>query len=493
MLAYQKLTEHYKNISHFSHLASICHWDQATMMPSGGNDARASAMAALSVHLHQLSTDKNLEAFFQNAKSENLNVEETANLLEMKRAFDLATVLPEKHVKEKSLAGSRCEHAWRTQRQNNDWAGFCENFKTVVALSKEEAQIRADASGLSPYDAMLDIYEPGMTCEKLDLLFSDLKAWLPELTQKVQEKQSKEFYLRPNEIYKTTQQNELGLSVMAYLGFDFNHGRLDISTHPFCGGVNTDVRITTRYDEADFVQSLMGIIHETGHARYEQGLPCHFSSLPAGQARSMGMHESQSLFFEMQLGRSQGFIQTLSPLACAHFPHNDPDVFKTENLQKIYTRVQPGLIRVDADEITYPAHIMLRYEIERDLINGKITYKDIPELWDLKMKEYLNMDTQGDFKNGCMQDIHWCDGSFGYFPSYTLGAMYAAQFMATIKKAMDVDDLIRSADLTPVFNWLDTNIWKKGSLLTTDALVMQATGEILNPAYFKKHLIDRYL
>ncbi|MDF5653086.1 carboxypeptidase M32, partial [Vibrio parahaemolyticus] len=211
---------------------------------------------------------------------------------------------------------------------------------------------------------------------------------------------------------------------------------------------------------------------------------------PAGEARSMGIHESQSLFFEMQIGRSSAFIDHLARLASNHFSGSE---FEKANLAKIYTRVEKGFIRVDADELTYPAHVILRYEIERDLMNGVIKHTDVPELWNEKMKAYLGLSTEGNFKNGCMQDIHWTDGSFGYFPSYTLGAMYAAQFMAAMKQTVDVDAVIRSGDLAPIFNWLSENIWSKGSLFTTDELVKQATGETLNAKHFQAHLKDRYL
>ncbi|PMH46139.1 peptidase M32 [Vibrio sp. 10N.286.49.B3] len=490
---YNKLKDHYLKIDHFRHLSAITGWDQAAMMPSGGNQARSAAMAELSTHIHQLSTLPAIDEWLDKAVDEPLSVEEQASVREMARVYKLSTVLPEELVKAKSLAGSQCEHAWRGQRPDNDWQGFSKNFQSVVALTQEEAQIRSESLGVSPYDAMLDIYEPGTTTEQLNHIFSDVKSWLPSLIQDVQEKQKSDQYISPSENYSVQAQNALGQEMMNILGFDFNHGRLDISSHPFCGGVPSDVRITTRYDEKDFVQSLMGIVHETGHARYEQGLPKHLAGLPAGEARSMGIHESQSLFFEMQVGRSDAFIQKLSPLATKHFSQNDPAVFAVDNLQKIYTRVEPGYIRVDADEVTYPAHVILRYEIERDLVNGKISYLDIPELWDSKMKEYLHLDTKGNYTNGCMQDIHWTDGSMGYFPSYTLGAMYAAQFMTAMKQTVDVEAAVQGGDLSPIFTWLADNIWTKGSLLTTDELVKQATGEVLNPHHFKQHLTNRYL
>ncbi|RKF17768.1 carboxypeptidase M32 [Alginatibacterium sediminis] len=491
--AFTELEAHFKTISHFKHLGSICGWDQAAVMPSGGNTARSEAMAELSLHIHKLSCADKLGDLFDAVDTSKLETFERASFREMKRSWNLSTVLPADLVQAKSLAGSKCEHAWRTQRKHNDWEGFSKNFAEVVSLSRQEAQIRAEDSGLSAYDAMLDIYEPGVSSAQVETTFNDLMTWLPQLRAEVVEKQRSQSYLVPSERYSTAEQNALGLEVMKLLEFDFEHGRLDISSHPFCGGVPQDVRITTRYDEDDFVQSLMGIVHETGHARYEQGLPQGLAGLPAGEARSMGIHESQSLFFEMQLGRSPEFIELLSPLAIRHFSENNPAIFEPQNLKTIYSRVNPGLIRVDADELSYPAHVVLRFEIERDLINGVITYQDIPELWDSKMQSYLGLSTAGNYRDGCMQDIHWTDGSFGYFPSYTLGAMYAAQFMAAMKRDLDVVELIKAKDLSPIFTWLGSKIWSQASLLGTNDLVLSATGEALNPSYFQEHLKQRYL
>ncbi|WP_261833121.1 carboxypeptidase M32 [Vibrio ishigakensis] len=493
MSAFDNLNQHFQKIANFNHLAAICGWDAAAMMPAGGNDSRSKAMAELSVHIHGLKTESQLEDWFDKAESEQLDTDQQSQLREMKRNWQLSNVLPAKLVEAKSLAGSKCEHAWRTQRGENDWEGFVKNWKRVVELSIEEAQIRADILGSTPYDAMLDIYEPGVNQAELTKLFDEVKTWLPDLIDKAIEKQSSQSILLPTGTYSTESQKALGLEVMKLLQFDFNHGRLDESVHPFCGGVPQDVRLTTRYNEQEFVQSLMGIVHETGHARYEQGLPKYITGLPAGEARSMGIHESQSLFFEMQLGRSDEFITHLSKLANKHFAQHDSKIFEPQNLSRIYTQVKRDFIRVDADELTYPAHVILRYEIERDLINGDINYKDLPEAWDAKMQAYLGLSTKGNFTNGCMQDIHWTDGAFGYFPSYTLGAMYAAQFKASMAKDLNIGQAIESGDLSPIFNWLEQKIWSKGSLLGTNELVTQATGEALNAEHFKKHLTERYL
>ncbi|WP_339388147.1 carboxypeptidase M32 [Vibrio caribbeanicus] len=493
MSALEKLKAHSKKIHNFNHLSAICGWDQAAVMPSGGNQARSEAMAELSVHIHGLNTQPQLAEWFEQAESEDLSSQDRATLRELKRQWQQANVLPEDLVQAKSLAGSKCEHAWRTQRSDNDWQGFEKNWKEVVTLSREEAQIRAEASDLSPYDAMLDLYEPGVNTQSLNHLFNEVKSWLPDLINQVIDKQSSEQVIQPTGTFLASQQKALGLEVMKLLQFDFNHGRLDESMHPFCGGVPSDVRITTRYSESDFIQSLMGIVHETGHARYEQGLPKSLAGLPSGDSRSMGIHESQSLFFEMQVGRSNAFIHHLAKFAGEKFSEHNSDIFSQDNFHKLYTRVKKDFIRVDADELTYPAHVILRYEIERDLINGIIEHTDVPDIWDQKMQQYLGLSTSGNYRNGCMQDIHWTDGAFGYFPSYTLGAMYAAQFMASMRKSVDVDAAISQADLSPIFTWLSDNIWSKGSLLTTDELVKQATGETLNAEHFKAHLKARYL
>lgn len=493
MSDYNRLLSHYQTIHHFNHAQAMLGWDAAANMPAGGSDARSEAMAELSVHIHRLSTQPQLTDWFSSAEQETLTTEQQASLREMKRQWQHATVVPEDLVQAQSKAGSKCEHAWRAQRQANDWQGFEKNWKEVVKLSREEAKIRGAALGLTPYDAMLDKFEPGTSTEFLNTLFTDVKSWLPELIDKALEKQKSEHIILPTGTFATADQKALGLEVMKLLNFDFDRGRLDQSVHPFCGGVPSDVRITTRYDEKDFVQALMGIVHETGHARYEQGLPLAYAGLPVGEARSMGIHESQSLFFEMQLGRSKPFIHHLSRLSKQAFNAQQDPVFAEDNLYKIYTQVEKGFIRVDADELTYPAHVILRYEIERDLINGVIEHSEVPALWDEKMKASLGISTKDNFKNGCMQDIHWTDGAFGYFPSYTLGAMYAAQFKAAMAKTVDMDSAIQSGDMSPIFQWLSDNIWSQASLYQTDELVKRATGEVLNAAHFRKHLEGRYL
>lgn len=490
--SYQQLTRLFQRLSRFSHLSAIAGWDMAAMMPPGGSAARGEALAELGVLQHQLLTDRQVGKLLAAAGQENLSDDERANLNEMQRTYAQAALLPESLVEAKSLAGNRCEHAWRTQRKNNDWQGFAPNLKEVVTLSREEAKIRADASGSSRYDALLNIYEPGMTSARLDVLFADLKSWLPDLLRNVVEKQAGQTLIDPRGPFPPQTQRALGLQVMEMLGFDFLHGRLDISAHPFCGGVPEDVRITTRYDENDLLSALFGVIHETGHARYEQNLPRRWAGQPVGSARSMGVHESQSLFFEMQLGRSPAFLQHLLPAIVQHF--GNQDAFTLDNFVAWSQRVKPGYIRVDADEVSYPAHVILRYEIERALIDGEIEVDDIPGLWDEKMRQYLGLSTAGDYRNGCMQDIHWTDGGFGYFPTYTLGAMYAAQLFHAARRALpDLDIHLSAGDFSPLFAWLQENIWQHGCRFSTAELMVKATGETLNGDYFRRHLTARYL
>jgi carboxypeptidase Taq len=490
--SYAELCRVWSRLHRFNHLSAIVGWDRNAMMPPKGNAARAAAEAELHALIHRTRTEPRLAELLRAAEQEPLTDIERANLREMRRDWRDANALPESLVEAKTLAGAKCEHAWREQRPANDWRGFLANFREVVRLSREEATLLAADTGLSRYDALMDRYEPGVRAADMDRLFADVKLWLPGMIARVQAKQRAEQVTMPAGPFPIAAQRALNLAVMQKLGFDFAGGRLDESTHPFSGGVPEDVRLTTRYREDDFAQSLMGTIHETGHARFEQNLPRDWLDQPIGLARSYGIHESQSLSFEMQLARSRAFVGVLSPLLTTHF--GAQPAFAPDNLHVLLTRVRPGLIRVDADEVTYPAHVILRYEIERALIEGAIEADEIPALWDEKMQVLLGMDTRGNYRDGCMQDVHWTEGAFGYFPSYTLGAMYAAQWFAAMRRAVpDLDQRIAAGDLSPVFDWLNAHIWSQASRWDTPELVARASGEALNPRHFRAHLETRYL
>ncbi len=486
-LAARQLRQH-----RLGHLQAIAQWDQAANMPAHGNEARSLALAEMDGLLHQLATDPTLAGVLDAAAAEPLDDTQRANLREIRRAWRSANALPQALVEAKSLANNRCEHAWRTQRPANDWAGFAPQLREVLALARQEAELLSQSSGLSRYDALLDQYEPGMRSADVEQAFAPLRQWLPGLIGDVTARQAQERVIEPVGPFPTAAQKALGLDAMRLMGFDFSAGRLDESTHPFCGGVPEDVRMTTRYREDNFLPSLMGTIHETGHGRYEQNLPRELLGQPIARARSMGIHESQSLSFEMQLGSHPAFAGLLAPLLVKHF--GAQPAFEPDNLHKLLTRVQPGYIRVDADEVTYPAHILLRFDIERALIEGDAEVDDIPALWDAKMAELLGLDTRGNFKDGPMQDVHWPAGLFGYFPCYTLGAMYAAQWFATMRATQPgLDAQIASGELGSVFDWLRTHIWQAASRFETPELVRRASGEALNPTHFEAHLRGRYL
>jgi len=490
--AYDELSSTWTRLHRLGHLQSIAGWDQAANMPPKGNEARAAAMAEMAALLHRMLTDAKLPDHLKRAEQEPLSDMQRANLREMHRQWQASNALPESLVMRQRMATSRCEHAWRTQRPANDWAGFVENFRPVLAAAREEAELLSQMNGVRKYDAMMNRFEPGMSCAQVDRVFGEVRQWLPGLIQQVTERQAREQVLTPIGPFALPAQRALCEQVIRLLGFDFQAGRLDVSTHPFCGGVPEDVRMTTRFREDDFLGSLMGTVHETGHGRYEQNLPRDWLGQPVADARSMALHESQSLSFEMQLGSHPGFVALLSPLVQQAL--GAQPAFEAGNLHKLLTRVKPGFIRVDADEVTYPAHIILRYEIERPLIEGEIEPEDVPALWDAKMMELLGVDTRGNFTNGPLQDVHWPEALFGYFPCYSLGAMYAAQWFAAMRRGMpDLDARIAAGDLGSVFDWLRQNIWTQASRWTTDELALRASGEVLNPAHFKAHLQARYL
>ena len=490
--AYDQLSRTFGRLHHLEHLQSLAYWDQAAMMPAGGAKARAGALAEVATLMHQLRTGPNLPGLMAQAADEPLGDHQRANLREIGREWRAANALPADLVERSQLATSRCERAWRSQRPANDWAGFLPNFCEVVAVAREEAARLSQHTGLRPYDALMDRFEPGMTCARLDPLFDDLRQWLPGLVQQVRERQQREPVIHPVGPFPVATQRALCLQVMQWLEFDLTGGRIDTSTHPFCGGVPEDVRLTTRYDTADFLGSLLGAIHETGHGRYEQNRPRAWLGQPVSLARSMAIHESQSLSFEMQLGRHPGFVARLAPMICRHFGHQP--AFEPANLLRLLTRVQPGLIRVDADELTYAPHVMLRYDIERRLIECEVAPADVPALWDEGMARLMGLNTRGNYRDGPLQDVHWPEAMFGYFPCYTLGAMYAAQWFASMRRERpDLDQRIGAGDLAPVFGWLNQHIWQPASLWPTDELARRASGEALNPAHYRQHLVQRYL
>nr|MDQ2994138.1 carboxypeptidase M32 [Pseudomonadota bacterium] len=321
----------------------------------------------------------------------------------------------------------------------------------------------------------------------IDPIFARLKTELPHRINDILSQQTSDPILEITGNFPIDQQRQLGLELMQALGFNFNHGRLDVSHHPFCGGVPSDVRITTRYNESEFITSVMAVCHETGHARYEQGLPVAWRSQPVGKALGMAIHESQSLLIEMYACRSAAFMQFLSPLIKRHF--GDQPYYNPANLLKHYTRVKPGFIRVDADALTYPLHVILRYELEQQLFNDQLTIKDLPDAWNQKMQQYLGLSTVNNYKDGVMQDVHWPAGLFGYFPSYTLGSLIAAQlFAAALKQHPTIETQLSQGDFTTLFSWLNQHVHSRGSSVSPATLLQDATGSALDPSFYLKHI-----
>ncbi|MCH6591422.1 MAG: carboxypeptidase M32 [Proteobacteria bacterium] len=491
---YRRLETRFERLALLHDAAAVLHWDWATMMPRGGAGARSDQLAALKAVQHGILTDPETGDLLQAAGAEGgLDAWPAANLREMRRMWVHATALTEDLVHALSKAQSACETAWRTARADSDFASVLGHLETLLALVREVAAAKSGTLGVSPYDALLDEYEPDGRSDEIDAVFRELEDFLPQFLGEVMEHQARGPAVAvPEGPFPVDRQRALAVRLMEALGFDFDHGRLDVSLHPFCGGTVDDVRITTRYDESDFTSSLMGVLHETGHALYERGLPAAWRGQPAGLARGMGLHESQSLLIEMQVCRSHGFLTFAAPLMAEAFGAAGP-AWETDNLYRLYTRVGPSLIRVDADEVTYPAHVILRYRLETAMIAGDLRAADLPGAWNDAMKDLLGLAPDND-ADGCLQDQHWYDGAWGYFPTYTLGAIAAAQlFDAATKADSAIRPGIARGDFKPLLAWLTDNVHAKGSLLSTRDLLVQATGRPLDAQAFKAHLKQRYL
>jgi carboxypeptidase Taq len=473
MSAYAALKSRRETIANLEHLEVIASWDRMVNMPPGAAADRAAALGEL-------------EALVQ--ASEAMAADDAANLALLRRERAIARALPEELVRRTADVTSACYQAWARARPANDWAAFAAALEPLIACTRERAQRLGDALGMAPYDALLDQFDRGLTLAEVERLFAPVAAWLPDLIDRAEAGQAGKPVIEPEGPFPVEAQRRLGVAVMTLLGFDFDYGRLDVSLHPFCTGTKDDIRITTRYREDEFFSALMGIVHETGHALYNRNLPSAWRRQPLGSWCSMPMHEGQSLSYERQLGPSPGFIAALAPLLVAEF--GDQPAFAQDNLRRLMTRVKRGKIRVDADEVTYPAHILLRTGIEPKLIAGEIGVSDIPAIWDEGMARLLDIDTRGDFANGPMQDIHWAQGLFGYFPSYLMGAMIAAQLAEASQAALGAP----TGDDIPGFRaWLQRNVWDHGARLTTGEIMQAATGRPLCDAALRAHLEARYL
>lgn len=487
---YNNLKAKFNEMGLMGEISSILSWDANVIMPSGSSDVRGEQLAYISTRIHQIMTSAELSDKLDGAISQqaNLNEWDVSNLQAIKRSVEHATALPEKLVSDLAIATNKCEMVWREAKKNNDFKSVQQELQTVVELTREKANLKGQKVGMKPYDALIDDFDPYRQTSEIDSLFVQLEAELPSLVQEIMGSQPS--YVVKDREYPIELQKQLVNKYLAMLNFDFSKGRLDESSHPFCGGIPEDSRITTRYNPKDFTGAFYGVVHEGGHSLYERNLPKDWRRQPVGYACGMAIHESQSLFIEKQICMHPAFLRNLHKDASQIF--NMPDLSFDEVLG-LTSKIQPSFIRVDADEVTYPLHVIFRYKMEKDLIDGKLQVKDIPDLWNAEITKSLGITPPTDAL-GCLQDIHWFFGGIGYFPSYTLGAMTAAQLMRKIRQDLgDVDGMIASLNLSPILEWLKVNVHSHGSKYTPSDLVQVATGEKLNAQYFIDHLRSRYL
>jgi len=491
--AYRTLLARFARIHTIAEAQAMLNWDAAVMMPPGGSAARGDQLAVLAGLAHELLVAPEIAALLDTADAADDGDEDgwgVANLALMRHAHRRATALPGDLVEAQARANSTCEKVWRKARAARDFATVAPHLDEVVRLAREAAQALGAALAMSPYDALMDGFQPGIGAAEVAPIFATLEAFLGDALPRVEARQKPP--RRPEGRFPEAHQEALCRRLAARVGLDFSHARLDRSLHPFCGGTQSDIRITTRYDEADFAQSLMGVLHETGHALYEQNLPRAYARQPVGQAAGMAVHESQSLLIEMQACRGDAFLSWLGPVLRQAFG-GDQGAYAPENLARLWRRVARGLIRVDADELTYPAHVILRFRLEQALIAGDLAIADLPAAWRAEMERLLGVAPRDDAE-GCLQDIHWYDGAFGYFPSYTLGAMAAAQLMAAARRdTPGLDAALVGGDFAPLRGWLARQVHGHGSRLGCNDLLRAATGKPLGAEDFLAHLGARYL
>ncbi|HYC04107.1 MAG TPA: carboxypeptidase M32 [Azospirillaceae bacterium] len=494
MDAYRALERRFARINAIEEATGILGWDSQTMMPQGAAPGRAEQLATLRVLAHELMTAPDMGDLLAKADGE-LSTDgwQRANLTEMRRRWIHATAVPADLVEASSRAISACDMVWRQARPAADFHMLLPSLTEVLTLQRRIGAAKAEALGRPVYDSLLDEYEPGGSAAAIDALFDDLASFLPDFLGRALEAQNRRpATLVPDGPFPVETQRRVGVEFMKAVGFDFERGRLDVSLHPFCGGATGDVRITTRYDEADFTSALMGVLHETGHAMYEQNRPADWVTQPVGSARGMSMHESQSLLVEMQACRSRAFLTYAAPVLREAFGGQGP-AWDADNLYRLYTRVEPGFIRVDADEVTYPAHVILRYRLERALIEGRMELADLPGAWNDGMRDLLGI-VPPDDRLGCLQDIHWPSGAWAYFPTYTLGAMTAAQLFDAARRADgDIEPGLARGDFRPLIRWLSEHVHGQGSRWSTPELLTRATGRPLDASVYKAHLTRRYL
>jgi len=496
---YQQLCAKLRTISHLEGTMGLLGWDEQTIMPSGAEEARGRQKAALAGVLHQAKVDAEIGELVKSIERNigELSTVEKANLREAKEKFEQNSRMSAELASKAALLESQTYQAWVRAREEGDFKAFSPHLTAMIDLRKEI--VRATKPDLDLYDGAIDSFDPGMPAARIEVLFQELKEGLTPMIREIAEKvaANPEFNtipapLRGGPEWDPAKQALMCREVAEAIGFDFGRGRMDVSVHPFTGGSHpSDVRITTRYSEENWMEGVMGTIHECGHAMYEQGRSGEQLDLPVSEALGMATHESQSLLWERCVGQSRPFWRWATPIVHRYFPHTA--ACTPEDFYRAVNVVKPSLVRVEADEVTYPLHVALRFEIEQGLFQGSLKVDDLPATWNAKMESYLGV-LPPDDKLGVLQDVHWSMGALGYFPSYTLGAMMAAQIYD--KATVDIPELeqrLEQGDFLPLKAWLNQRIHTQGSVhASADALIEDVTGKKLDPQIFLKYLESKY-
>jgi carboxypeptidase Taq len=486
---YARLCEKQREIKLLGGVNALLGWDQETYMPPKAAEVRSEQLALLAGLIHDRVASPEIGGLLAELEKTKLEPEPAANVRETRRFYDRETKLPKELVSELARTCSLAQEAWVKARKANDFPAFAP-FLTKLLELKREAARKIDPSR-DAYDVLLDEHEPGMTTAQLTQLFSGLAAELAPLVKKIVASPKKPRVEITRRKFPREKQEELGRLVARDMGFDFEAGRLDVSPHPFCSGfAPSDVRITTRYKEDEMTESLFGIMHEAGHGLYEQGFrPEHFGT-PLAEACSTGVHESQSRLWENMVGRSRAFWRCYWPTLKTLFPGQLADVSESDWVFAI-NEVVPSLIRTEADEVTYNLHVIVRFEIERDLLSGRLPVADLPHAWNAKMQALLGV-TPPTNSDGCLQDVHWSFGAFAYFPTYTLGNLYAAQLHAKASKELDLEKKLEKGELAPLKQWLRENVHRKGMFVRPAKLIEEVTGKPPRMDDFVAYLKKKY-
>jgi len=460
------------------------------MMPEGGTPARSKQRSALSSLSHELLTSDEMAELLDELEAEELDPEREAVVREVRRKHDRAAKVPQELVEEISEASSEAMPVWKEAREEDDFETFAPTLEKLVELKREYAEhIDPDRD---PYEVLFEEYEPYLGVETAEQVLQRLRDELVPLVEAVRESTVDLATDTFSGEFDTDVQEELARDVLDTLGYDWDHGRLDTAPHPFSTGNQFDARVTTRFNEADPLGALMSTIHEFGHATYTLGLPREEYGTPLGESRDMTVHESQSRLWENHVGRSKAFWERFLPKVQDRFPEQLGDASVADVYEAANEVYEDNLIRVEADELTYHMHIVVRFEIERDLIRGELDVEDVPEVWNDKYEEYLGVRPDSDAE-GCLQDIHWSHSDFGYFPTYSLGSVLAAQLFDSAEDEIEnLDEKIAAGEFEPLHDWLTENVHRHGSRYTTDELVRQATGEDYTADYFLDYVKSKY-